>query len=212
MPTPTSAPTGVRPLHDLPVQATAAERKPLKQNAPFRYWVDPSQIAWIDGEPYARPIKVPIKPGAQNTPGTGDPTQSDGYQARRMKRVPVPLDFEVMAWGEAVRGYALAETFAHDLEGKPLVHYHDVWTRYDMVGSQLVPTFDRDGWQNFCRRATALIGGLHPQVVEASREQVRQRARAIRQATPANQNARDAADQLEAATKPKTRGGKAAQT
>ncbi len=161
---PTLPPAGAEmppsePVLDVPIAAAAASKASRFSETPyFRYWVDPTRIVIRDGRAYWNPIRVAIEPGVGNTPISGDPSAIDGYQLNQLRRVPVPANFEVVAWGRVEVGY-VRRKISHDDRGKRLVHHHDVWTRYEQQGTLRIEAFDQKGFQDFRVRVEALMAG-----------------------------------------------------
>jgi len=174
-------------LADLPSPAARKKtRLPLPENAPFRFWVDPVRVRFIDGKPCANPIAVSYVPGAQGIGDDANPLTMDDYQ-RRLGRVPVPMTAPVVAFGESSSGTLRRMLVGTDRNGKQIHHYHSPWEKKTPVGNRVVVEFDHDGWDAFCVDCTALVeGGLHPVVVKGSRAAYLKTAR---------QNARVAATQ-----------------
>ncbi len=168
---------GDKPLKELPVRAAGAKRLPLAMNHAFQYWVDAARVRIVKGRACFNPVAIAVVPGLQNVPGSGDPTTIDGYQHNKLRRKLVPLDFKVKAWGEEVAGYLIEKPIGQDLHGKPLVHYHDVWHRYEEMGGQIIQTFDQEGWDDFCVRTEKVMGAApHTAIVSAERSRVQKSA------------------------------------
>jgi hypothetical protein len=159
---------------EMPREAARKALLPLEANEPFSYWVGPTEIFIQDGEPFYLPLRISIVGGAQGVGPDGSPALLHAYQSETLGRVQVPLDFEVRAWGEAHRGYLCEMEIGEDRLGKRLVHYHDIWTRYLVLGASVQREFDAAGWQDFCRRVETLIGQApHPTVVAFETSRVR---------------------------------------
>jgi len=155
-----SAPeTSERVLTEIPV-VTAKKRGPkLPENNPFRYWVDQLDLTFRAGVARYNPIRVTVTPGIQNVPTSGNPATSDGYQVHDLQRVAVPMSFRVLAWGEEIDGYMVEMVTGRDRNGKEMLHYRDVWTRYKVVGNSTVAVFDHAGFADFRLRVASLMGG-----------------------------------------------------
>jgi len=170
--------------------ATKRKRIPLPENSPFRYWVDPVRLRFIKGKAAANPIAIAYIPGAQGIGDNADPVLMDAYQ-RNLGRIPVPMSAPVRAFGQDDAGTLRRMLVGTDRNGKQIFHYHSPWDRKTVVGNRVIPTFDREGWDEFCINCTDLIPeGLHPEVVKGSKTALRKTAR---------QNARVAATQPAAA-------------
>jgi len=104
-------------------------------------------------------VRVTITPGIQNVPTSGNPATSDGYQVHDLQRVAVPMSFRVLAWGEEINGYMVEMVTGRDRNGKEMLHYRDVWTRYKVVGNSTVTVFDNVGFADFRLRVASLMGG-----------------------------------------------------
>ncbi len=166
------------PLTSAP--ATSAPRAtglPLEPKPFGQFWVSPIETQVIGGEVLPLPSFVRPNWGVNGVPGVGSAPSSelsDAYQ-RSLGRVPVPLDFEVVAWGETVKGYVVALECLPDAHGKSRTRYQDVWTRYRVIGNQVLQEVDREGYADFCRRCKSLLPELLPVVESATlaREQAR---------------------------------------
>jgi hypothetical protein len=168
------------PLTDLPQRTEAAKRLPLPENSPFLIYVDPLCVRLLDGEFHYLPIEVPFAPGRQGVTDK-DTGPMKTYQEDKLKRTLVPMNFEVIAWDEKVNGYMVAKDIGRDRAGKQLTHYHNVWTRYVEIGNSLQPEFDHDGWDDFCKRCTELMGGPpHQRVSDMERRRLQRQAESHR--------------------------------
>ena len=193
--------TGSRVLSELPQVAARSRRMPLPVNSVFRYWVDPAGVGIVDGRARYEPVRVAIQDGVQNVIG-GDPGPMDVYQ-QKIGRIPVPQDFEVQAWGETHTGYVVQLDLGSDRRGKQLYHYHDAWTRYEMIGTQLVTEYDYEGWADFCERVASLVGSEpHPRIVEGERMRLRSAAQIHRRMAGASPGALAEAEAIEARLTP----------
>jgi hypothetical protein len=132
------------------------------------FFFDPAFASLESGEALPLPFLVRVRPGRFGTPANGDSTNTYAYQLRNGK-TQVPLDFECEAWGEKVTGYMTRTKVAETHDGKDVWHYHDVWTRYAVLGSTVVPEIDYDGWLKFRRDIRdRMIGKLHPSTEQAA--------------------------------------------
>jgi hypothetical protein len=194
----------IQTLSELPVTGPRSKRIPLPVNYPFRLWVDPLRVRFVDHRPRYNPVAVAIIPGVQNVPGSGDPTNIDAAQVK-LGRVPVPIRFPCRAWGEDVVGYIVPLDLGPDSHGEHATHYHDVWTRYDRIGSQMIRRFDQAGWDEFCSSVESLpgLGAVDPTVAEGERARIVAAAREHeRMAAKAPGAAAHAAELLEAIKPP----------
>tara|TARA_R110000782_G_C14624347_1_gene393648 strand:+ start:84 stop:683 length:600 start_codon:yes stop_codon:yes gene_type:complete len=139
--------------------AQRAERINLPENGSFQFWVDVDRVRWEQGVCYFNPISVAIVPGIQNVPSDGDPATLDSYNGRKLKRVPVPMDFKVKAWGKVETGYVRRMSLGKDRRGKEMFHFHSVWEKHIQHGRNLRTEFDADGFQDFRERVNKLMGG-----------------------------------------------------
>ncbi len=187
------------PKTQLPQREQIAARLPLPENAPFLIYVDRGRVKLIEGEFRYNPVKVPIEAGAQGVTDRDDSSMR-GYQETKLKRIPVPLDFEVIAWGERVGGYMIEKDIGRDALGKQLWHYHDVWTRYEMIGNSMIVEFDHEGWADFCRRVEALVGQPpHAQIARMEAKRMTRAARTQRRISDRSPVAKQTAERIEAA-------------
>jgi len=208
MPIPGSGPFAGEPVSELPVRAARKAALPIRRRPPFQYWLDRTLIR-PDGETYL-PIKVSVTPGVLGVPDSGASDVLEAGQRNRLGREPIPLDMEVTAWGETREGYLCPLKVGEDAKGRPLIHHHDVWTRYLQVGSQVVTEFDGDGWADFCQRVTKLAGAPpHKAIVEAEQVRLAQLADDHRRMGHVSPAAEAEADKIEAKTKQRRRSRKA---
>ena len=168
--------------------ADKAERINLPENGSFQFWLDVDRVIWVDGVCYFNPVSVEIVPGIQNVPSDGDPATLDSYNGRKLKRIPVPMDFKVKAWGKVHEGYVIRKDIGKDRRGKQLWHFHSVWERHIEHGRNLRTEFDAEGFQDFRKRVEKLMGGP-PVDFAADAEAARVRAvatelRRMRHASP----------------------------
>jgi len=183
---PPVAPGGIpesEPVQGVPISRKAEEEGVRFDPTPyFRYWVALDRVILKGGRAYFNPVKVEVNPGVLNVPSSGDPTTVDGYQTNKLRRIPIPDDFEVMAWGRVHQGYVRRITTFDD-RGKPLHHHHDVWTRYVQQGARRVRVFDHEGFHDFRMRVEEFLGySPHEAVAEAERLRLQAVADAERRA------------------------------
>lgn len=150
----------------LTTQQQREQRLPLALNHQFRFWVAPERVRYHSGVCRYNPVEVAVVPGIHNVPESGDPTTIDGLQENRHGRTMVPMDFELVAWGQKSKGYMCELEVGTDAMGKVLLHYHNIWIRYEKLGSTVVRTFDGDGWADFCIRVEKLMGGPPHQAIQ----------------------------------------------
>ncbi len=190
-------------LTTLPRTDRRSKRIPLPMNHPFQYWVDPVRLALRGGVATYAPVKIEVIPGVQNVPGNGDPATIESYQKRENGRVAVPMDFEVIAWGKKRAGYLVRMKTGTDLIGKELYHYHDVWTRYELIGNKVIATFDHDGWGDFEGRCGALMDVKpHPAIVSAERSRLEAAAQSHDRISHKSPGANHTAAQIRAKLQP----------
>ena len=171
---------GETTLTELPRAAQKPKAGVLPENSPFALWVDPASVQFVAGEALYRPVAIPISPGVQGVGTDGYPDASDAWQ-RRHGRIMVPMDVEVVAWGAKRRGYLVQRDNGQDLNGKQLWHYHDAWTSYEQVGSRTSTERDQDGYIEFCRGLTAVVGHApRAQVVRMERARLEAASRVYR--------------------------------
>jgi hypothetical protein len=189
MPTPiTQHPTADKP-----------QRLNLAENGSFQFWVDVDRVRWVDGVCFFNPVAIEITPGIQNVPADGDPASIESYQGRTLKRLAVPMDFKVKAWGQNCTGYVLRKDIGQDRRGKQLYHFHSVWHRHVEHGRNLRVEFDAEGFQDFCKRVEKLMGGAPVEfAADAEAARVRGVAQELRRMRHASPGAGGAADDLEA--------------
>jgi hypothetical protein len=192
------------PLTELP-KSIKHERIPLSENSPFEFWVDLDRLIFVNGVARWNPISVPVTPGIQGVPQDGSPGTVHNYQTQDLKRIPVPLDFKVKAWGETVTGYMVRMDIGKDRRGKQLYHYHDVWTRYEVRGRRIRIERDEDGWSDFRQRLEkmklrdgSILGTPDEASVEDERQRILSVARDLRRMTHQSPGAGGIADDLEA--------------
>jgi len=186
------------PLTQLPQREAAAKRLPLPENSPFQIYIDPLRVCIIDGEYHYNPVEIPFAPGRQNVTSS-DTGPMKLYQEDKLKRILVPMDTEVTAWGETVTGYMVCKDIGKDRMGKDLKHYHSVFTRYVQIGNSLIPEFDYDGWADFCKRCTAIVGQPpHQQVRQMEARRLARAAKSHRRIANRSPGAVEAAEKIEA--------------
>ncbi len=197
----------ITPMTQLPQREERAKRIPLPENSPFQFWVDEGRTKLVGDEFRYHPVSVPFKPGVQGV-SDSDTGPMKTYQEDKLRRVLVPMDFDVTAWGEPVTGYMIRKDVGQDRLGKQLWHYHDVWTRHIPVGSSLILEYDQAGFDDFCKRAEALVGRPpHPQVAKAEAARMKKSAQTHRRIAHQSPGAELAASRIDAAleaTKTKT--------
>lgn len=159
-------------LGDLPTIETGPSYPPLPSTPVFAYFADPTSVQFVEGEALYRPIKVGFEAGIQGVRDGSGLAASVEYETRTNRRILIPLDRSCVAWGQTHGGYVQRIDLAPDRRGKARYHHADVWTRYDVVGSQVHASFDHDGWLAFCRGLVDLLGPPHPGVVAGTRAQV----------------------------------------
>lgn len=159
-------------LGDLPALESGPSYPPLPSTPIFAYFADPTSVQFVDGEAVYRPVKVPFEAGIQGVRDGSGVAASIEYETRTNRRILIPLDRPCVAWGQSHGGYVQRIDLAPDRRGKARYHHADVWTRYDVVGSQVHQSFDQDGWLDFCRGLVDLLGPPHPGVVSGTRAQV----------------------------------------
>lgn len=200
MPVPSAAVRG-KARTATPATEAAAARLPLPENRPFKMYVDPLVVWFHEGECLYRPIEVPVGAGLNNTAVDGDHTHVDALQ-KKLGRTEIPGDVAVVAWGEKERGYLAELDIGADANGKPMKHYHSVFTRYVPRGRLLVPEFDRAGWIAFCRDLKKLMGGPpDKQTADGERHRVRAQIDVHRRIAHASPSSAASMEVLEASLK-----------
>ena len=170
-------------ITQIPV-AAQREAPHRRENSPFQYWLDPASVRFVDGEPVYALVRVDLRPGAQGGKPNGDPTASDGYQTTMLRRIKVPLDFAVTAWGEAHTGYLIREVIGEDRRGKQMIAYREPWERWRRVGSMTIREYDQAGYDKFCRDVSRWHEAPDEQIVEMARAQSERRAATLEESHP----------------------------
>jgi hypothetical protein len=208
---PVAAPLGARPasspvtvLGGLPEVARGAEYPPLPETPIFAYFADPTSVTFVDGEPLYLPIKVGFEAGIQGVRDGSMLAASIEYEQRTNRRMMIPLDSRVVAFGSEHGGYVQRIELAPDRRGKPRHHHADVWTRYDVVGAEAIATFDAEGFLAFRRSLVDLLGPVHPGVIQATKAKTYQLAEAHRRIGHASPGMARIADSIEAQLAPRT--------
>lgn len=197
---PASRPVTV--LGDLPSVQAGPQYPPLASTPIFAYFADPTSVQFVEGEAVYWPVKVSFEAGIQGC-RDGSVAPSVEYETRVNKRVLVPLDRPVVAWGQTLGGYVQRIDLAPDARGKPRFHHADVWTRYDVVGSQVHQSFDQDGWLEFCRSMVDLLGPIHAGVIAGTKARIKELANQHRRTGHASPGMAAIADAIEAQLQPR---------
>lgn len=149
-------------------------QKPLKTGispkCAGRYYADAGRAIILDGEAYPEVMFVRCTPGVNGVTDRSDFQIIDSNETRN-GRTPIPMDFEVQAWGQKVKGY-LTRTLALMSGNEPVYHYHPVFERYVQLGSSTIREFDYAGYKKFLADVRTYMGGVHELVEHAGRLRV----------------------------------------
>lgn len=150
-------------------------RLPLQPDEPLLFFCSESEFQVVGGKLLPLVSEVRIKPGALCVDRRGGVSGLIGVMTLSRK-ILVPPDREVPAWGERCRGYnRQLDIRVKDARGNQEFAYCSIWQRPRLVGGVIVWDRDADGYVAFLEEVYKdLLGGrIDPAIREATEAPLR---------------------------------------
>lgn len=157
-------------------------RFPLDPSEPYLLFCSEDAFQVVGGRLLPAIADVRMRPGVLNVDRWGGVQGLVGLMTLQ-RRILIPPDRDVPAWGSRVRGYnRQVEIRTTDARGNKMFAYCTIWEKPRLLGSRVIWDRDAEGWVQFLEEVHKdLLGGrIDPAVKQITEAPLREEYAALR--------------------------------